>query len=452
MNFYASYPQITVIGAGLAGLTAAYRLLNKGFNVRVFEARGRVGGRILSCKIHNQIAELGGQNINDGGQAFHLKRLLKELKLQQHKTTMYLNRSYFDGTQTVAIDPLLRKKNWNQEKLKKYLGEVAARSRNMQEVLANLFDPQDILYKNLALRLAAYEGAAVENLSPLYTKTLYHKILGGISQAHPKGASVEFTSVAQGNSLLPETLASCLHERLNLHSPLLRIQEGTGNRLACVFPSYTVQADVVILAIPCATYQKIAFAPGLIPNRKLEKIQEIACGTNAKIIVPTISYPKNRSGFSNERIAGFYDQSRRLLTMYYTGPASFFDQKTLTSIYNIDKTSIEKGLDGVALPEQAVIAQDQPFINYQCPVGHSWPSDIYAGGSYSFISPGQESWLTATQKIHGINVKSLFTPIRNTIYFAGEHTSTLATVPGTMEAACESGEKVAQLILNTFIR
>lgn len=34
------------------------------------------------------------------------------------------------------------------------------------------------------------------------------------------------------------------------------------------------------------------------------------------------------------------------------------------------------------------------------------------------------------------------------IYFAGEHSSILSEVPGTMEAACESGERVARAILN----
>lgn len=44
-------------------------------------------------------------------------------------------------------------------------------------------------------------------------------------------------------------------------------------------------------------------------------------------------------------------------------------------------------------------------------------------------------------------VKPLFAPIDDRIYFAGEHASILFDVPGTMEAACESGERAARLIL-----
>jgi len=55
-----SYPKVVVIGAGLAGLTTAYRLKQQGMDVELYEARGRVGGRILSVHINTQIGELGG--------------------------------------------------------------------------------------------------------------------------------------------------------------------------------------------------------------------------------------------------------------------------------------------------------------------------------------------------------------------------------------------------------
>ena len=38
-------------------------------------------------------------------------------------------------------------------------------------------------------------------------------------------------------------------------------------------------------------------------------------------------------------------------------------------------------------------------------------------------------------------------PIDQKLYFAGEHTSILMEFPGTMEAACESGERAARMIL-----
>jgi cation diffusion facilitator CzcD-associated flavoprotein CzcO len=41
---------VAVVGAGQAGLTAAYRLQQRGFDVTVFEARDRVGGRVWTVR------------------------------------------------------------------------------------------------------------------------------------------------------------------------------------------------------------------------------------------------------------------------------------------------------------------------------------------------------------------------------------------------------------------
>ncbi|PRP91086.1 Putrescine oxidase [Enhygromyxa salina] len=53
--------KVAVVGAGLAGLTAAYKLVKEGrFEVTVLEARDRIGGRVLSRKIEGCDVDLGG--------------------------------------------------------------------------------------------------------------------------------------------------------------------------------------------------------------------------------------------------------------------------------------------------------------------------------------------------------------------------------------------------------
>ncbi|MCC8364421.1 FAD-dependent oxidoreductase [Lysobacter sp. A6] len=62
-------PDVAIVGAGIAGLTAAWRLRQAGVPARVFEAQARVGGRMLSLRDHfpnGQVIELGGELIDTG--------------------------------------------------------------------------------------------------------------------------------------------------------------------------------------------------------------------------------------------------------------------------------------------------------------------------------------------------------------------------------------------------
>lgn len=71
--------QITIIGAGLTGLTLAYLLKKQGVSATLIEARDRLGGRIDTRYLDGASIELGATWL--GKKHVHLVKLLEELQL-----------------------------------------------------------------------------------------------------------------------------------------------------------------------------------------------------------------------------------------------------------------------------------------------------------------------------------------------------------------------------------
>lgn len=449
---FADSPKVVVVGAGIAGLTTAYRLQSAGMNVELYEARSRVGGRIFTAKIDDRIAELGGQNITDGGEAVNLNRLIKEFDLHCVSSRLYLKHSYFNGTDLIPINEILKDKKIDPEILKKTLDELASTRPTMKEILEEIVNPQDPLYKILAVRMAAYEGGRIEKLSSLYTETLFHMLLGGICSVHQGNKEeetyVDLVTIEGGNTQLPQKISLALGSHLHLGMPLTNISKTKNGEFRLMFQNgVEVVAEIVVLAIPCSVYKDITFEKGIISPEKLEAIQNIQYGENAKIMVPFTTVPSLTTGLVGDEIVSFFDRAQQILTIYYTGAKSSFSPQTIADAYIQARPMIEGGFENCPSFITPVYAKDQVNISYKGVVGYSWPNDPYAKGSYSYIASGQENLLTETVKENGGTFKALFAPIDQHLYFVGEHASILFDVPGTMEAACESGERIARTIL-----
>lgn len=449
---FANSPKVVVVGGGIAGLTTAYRLQSAGMNVSLYEARSRLGGRIFTAKIDGRIAELGGQNITDGGKAANLNRLIEEFELQCISSRVYQKHSYFNGMDLISINEILKDKKIDPEILKERLNELASKHLNMKEILEQVVSPQDPLYRVLAVRMAAYEGGPIEKLSSLYTETLFHMLLGGICSVHlgnkEEETYVDLVTIKGGNSLLPQKMGKALGSSLHLNMPLTKVSKTKNGEFRLMFQNgMKVEAEILVLAMPCSVYKKIIFEKDIIPPERLEAIQNIQYGENAKIMVPFTTAPSATTGLVSDEIVSFFDHVQQILTIYYTGATSSFSPETIANTYIQARPMIERGFENCPSFITPIYARDKADLSYEGVLGYSWPNDPYAKGTYSYIASGQENLLIETVREDGETFKALFAPIDKCLYFVGEHASILFDVPGTMEAACESGERIARTIV-----
>ena len=61
IDINSSGPKVIVLGAGLAGMTAAYELGRKGYNCKILEARSFSGGRCQTARAGFKLDELGNE-------------------------------------------------------------------------------------------------------------------------------------------------------------------------------------------------------------------------------------------------------------------------------------------------------------------------------------------------------------------------------------------------------
>ena len=92
---------VAVVGAGLAGLTAALDLERAGRSVVVLEARDRVGGRTLNADIgQGEVVEMGGEWI--GPTQDQIAALARDLEVETFPT-------YYEGEHLARIDGEIRR-------------------------------------------------------------------------------------------------------------------------------------------------------------------------------------------------------------------------------------------------------------------------------------------------------------------------------------------------------
>jgi len=95
---------ILILGAGMAGLTAARTLAEAGRRVTLLEAANRVGGRIHTIREANEIIELGAEFVH--GKPPELWSFIEEANLETYE---------LDGSMLTFEDSRLQSRDEEEE-------------------------------------------------------------------------------------------------------------------------------------------------------------------------------------------------------------------------------------------------------------------------------------------------------------------------------------------------
>jgi len=451
--------RIVVVGAGLAGLTAAYRLQQAGYAAEVYEASDRIGGRCYSGRgafADGQIYEHGGELIDSGH--IEMKHLAQELGLDladlyQAETQGTTQLGYFFG-RPYTFDQMTAdlKTIWQQLHM-----DVSAAS---YPTLYNSFTQRGYELDHMSLyawieryvpgghrsslgRLldVAYnieygaESTVQSSLNMLY-------LLGYVGPGNFRtfGKSNEKFHVRGGNDQIPTVLAARLGSQIRTSSPLAAIARNGDGTYTLTFGngsgSFTRIADHVVLALPFSILRGLDFSKAQFNQVKTWAIDELGMGTNSKVHVQFTSRFWRDQGCTGETYAdtGYqntWEVSRAQpgtsgLLVWYTGgdPGVAVGSGSVRS--QVQKNflpKIEPVLPGAIAGWNGLATRDY------------WTGYEWTRGSYSYWKVGQYTRFSGAEKERSFNC-----------HFAGEHTS--QDFQGYMEGGVETGERAASEILD----
>ena len=394
-------PAAVVIGAGLAGLTAAVMLDRAGREVEVLEARDRVGGRTWSRTLENgAVVEMGAEFVLPDNTV--IRSLAADFGIDLWgKGVRYGRRKPYGveavseedvSTAALAVDSALESKPPGESvSAAELIGSLAVGPGAREALLARVEMSAASAADSIPAESLARLGHVDDEPSP---------------------------SLAGGNQTLSLAMAASLEHRVTLNDPVVAVR-WTDDRIEAVSESGRVtRAGACVIAVPASVLGRIEFSPPL-PASKRAAFSSVEYGHAAKLFVP-LAEPTAVSAVMN--VPGRYwcwtetgegDEPVPLLSCFAGSPAALEalevtagPERWLESV-----TSMRSDLD--LLTDQAILS--------------TWDDDPWIEAAYS-VAPGDE--LT----------DALREPV-GPIVFAGEHTA--GQFHGLMEGAVRSGMAAA---------
>ena len=414
---------VIIIGAGLAGLAAALNLKKRNISFKIVEAGNRVGGRVFSHKINDDLViELGGEWIGDSHTS--MQQLCEDFGLElldnRFESHLIYKEKYYQPGQwnyteewTAKFDKIIEaypdfseadKIKLDQYDWWRFLVNNGCKGKDLE--LRELLDSTDfgesIRHVSAFAALAEYAESSPYNEMDL-------KIKGG-------------------NGLLANRIAEDLGiENIYLNHKVSQIHQTNEVKVVCQ-NGVEFTAAKLICTIPTYAMSKIQWTPSL-PEDKIDainRLQYARINKHAMLFSQRFWKAENFDLVSDQLPHYFYHATKN----------QPFEKGVLISYSIGDKAAVVANHSDSWMATQVQNTLSPHFGDVKSliekQINYYWGEDQYTKGAYALYGVGQ--WFTV--------MPILKRPFLNT-YFGGEH---IAEWQGFMEGAVNTGEEAAESI------
>lgn len=426
-----------VVGAGIAGLSAARLLAREGRRVIVVEARDRVGGRVHSQRDGHRVTDRGASwihGIDDSpveaaARAFGMPMVEFTVGGYQPDSRPL---AYF-GPDAARLTP---------EEVQAFADDVRALNADLIEVIAR--SAPDATYADVvdealagrdwaperAQRVREYNGRRAEeqygvHMSVLGAHGLDDDTVNGDEVVFPRGYDELATNLAEGLDVRLEHVVGAI--------------EWSATGVTVTTDRGTFHGATAVVTLPIGVLQSgdVAIAPSL-PDTHRRVLGVLASNAFEKVVLRFRErfwdagvYGIRQFGDEGEWWHSWYDLGRihdeAALLTFAAGPAAVATRHWSDEEIAASTLAQLRRLYGAHVPDPESVVVTR------------WQDDPFSRGSYSYMKPGSV----------GPDHDELAEPVGGVLHLAGE--ATWGDDPATVPGALLSGHRAAENVLGRAV-